>query len=155
MLDILVQPPRETRPGTCLFPPLAVRFTSETSLENNYGQYFAFVTPIGSNDETPVELLSGKVSDSAHPWPESVAGGSNSQGDRYRVLFYYNDLVIHENGRYKLRISLYEMNSPLEAATLVDYIDSPEIIVDEQTTTNSRPSKSSLSRHNIKLTTRR
>ena len=148
MLDLSVQPPAQTRPGVALFPPVAARLSSQTSLYDELAQIYAFVSLIHENGEPLDDQLSGKAADSAHPMPGSSRHGSSSRHARDQAYFYFPDLVIHYPGRYRIRVTLMRMEYSYETSEtcsiVQDYIDSRSIVVDEQVTVNSRPSEFSV-----------
>jgi len=145
MLDLSVQPPAQTRPGVALFPPVAARLSSQATLYDELSQIYAFVSLIHENGETLDDQLSGKAADSAHPMPESNRHGSSSRHVRDQAYFYFPDLVIHYPGRYRIRVTLMRMEYSYESSetfsVVQDYVDSRSIIVDEQVSDYTRPSK--------------
>jgi len=145
MLGLAVQPPPQTRPGIALYPPVAARISSETSVYEELSYTWAVATLIRTSGEILDDQLGGRVADSAHPLPESTHSSSssgNAQTDR--AYFYFPDLVIHEPGRYRVRVSLMQMDyscdeAPEGIARVREYVDSRSITVEERSDTSSRP----------------
>ena len=136
MLGLAVQPPSRARPGAPLYPPIAARLSSETSVFEELSQKWAVATLVRSSGEVLHDKLSGKVADSAHPLPES---GANSGPVQWfdRAYFYFPDLKIDEPGRYKIRISLMQMDysgvsSPHGEAVVCEEVDSRSIVIDDR-----------------------
>ncbi|CAL3968694.1 unnamed protein product [Diplocarpon coronariae] len=147
MLELAVQPPRQTRPGRPLYPPIAARISSETSVYEELSRTWAAVTLISSSGETLDDRLGGKVADSAHPLPASAQSNSSSGSGvrRDRAYFYFPDLVIYEPGNYRVRVSLMQMDyssteAPEGVARIREFVDSRPITVEEGSDTSSQPS---------------
>ena len=145
MLGLAVQPPSRIRPGTALYPPIAARLSSETSVFEELSQKWAVATLIRSSGEVVHNKLSGKIADSAHPLPENGAtSGAVQWFDR--AYFYFPDLKIEEPGRYKIRISLMQMDystetSPQGTAVVCEEVDSRSIVVDDRAPSPTSPRK--------------
>jgi len=145
MLGLAVQPPSRVRPGMTLYPPIAARLSSETSVFEELSQKWAVVMLIRSSGEVVHNKLSGKIADSAHPLPESRADSGAVQWFD-RAYFYFPDLKIEEPGRYKIRISLMQMDystesSPQGAAVVCEEVDSRSIVVDDRAPSPTSPRK--------------
>ncbi|KAH6712194.1 hypothetical protein DL95DRAFT_433637 [Leptodontidium sp. 2 PMI_412] len=146
MLGLAVQPPPQTRPGVALYPPVAARISSETSVYEELSHTWAVATLLRYSGEILDDQLGGRVADSAHPLPESTHTGSSSAiAQTDRAYFYFPDLVINEPGRYRVRVSLMQMDyscdeAPEGVARVREYVDSRSITVEERSDTSSRPS---------------
>jgi hypothetical protein len=147
MLSVAVQPPARAQSGVALYPPLAGRLSSETNIFDELSQFWAVATLIDYSGEVLDDQLGGKVADSAHPLPETThSSSSSSNGRKDRAYFYFPDLVINEPGRYRIRISLMQMDysgdSSLEGTVVVrESVDSHSITVQDEPASSSRPSK--------------
>jgi len=151
MLGLAVQPPSQARPGVALYPPVVGRLTSETSIFEELSQTWAVATLLHHSGEVLHDQLGGKIADSAHPMPETAHGhGSNSSSSvsgnaRDRAYFYFPDLIIHEPGRYRIRVSLMQMGYSYEApdgiVSVREYVDSQSITVEDRATSHARPSE--------------
>lgn len=153
MLDLAVQPPTQTRPGEPLYPPVAVSLSSETSIYNELSQIWAVATLVHQSGEVLEDHLGGRLADSAHPLPESVSSyshsrsqGQNSSPKKERAYFYFPDLTIHKPGRYKIRVSLMQMDHSRESSLdgeirVREYVESRSIVVEDQAENHTRPSK--------------
>jgi hypothetical protein len=145
MLELAVQPPTQTKPGVALYPPIVARLTSDASMFEELSQIWAVASLITPSGEVLYEQLGGKVADSAHPIADSAH--SNGQGGaRDRAYFYFPDLVIHEPGRYRVRVTLMRMSHSYETSPEGDvrfdeYVDSRSIAVEEGGSNYSRPSE--------------
>jgi len=152
MLGFAVQPPSQTRPGVPLYPPIAARLSSNTSVFDELSQTWAVATLIHKQSgEVLYEGLRGRVADSAHPLPNQTDGqssgsrsSSSSSTERDRAYFYFPDLVIDEPGSYRIRVSLMKMDfsqdsSPEGVVHVRETIDSRSIVVEENPTRDSRP----------------
>lgn len=118
MLKLAIQPPPHANPGVPLYPPLAARLSSETSIFTQLSQTWAVATLIDyGSGEILHDQLGGKVADSAHPLPESGIGTNDSSRERDRAYFYFPDLVIGEPGRYRIRVSLMQMERSPDGST--------------------------------------
>jgi hypothetical protein len=130
-----------------LYPPVACRLSSETNIFEELSQFWAAATLIDYSGEVLYDQLGGKVADSAHPLPETThSSSSGSNGRRDRAYFFFPDLVINEPGRYRIRISLMQMDSSGDSSsegTVVvrEYVDSHSIIVQNGPANPSRPSE--------------
>jgi len=152
MLGFAVQPPSQTRPGVPLYPPVAARLSSDTSVFDELSYTWAVATLIHKQSgEVLHEGLHGRVADSAHPLPDQTEGrnsgsrsSSSSSTERDRAYFYFPDLVIDEPGSYRIRVSLMRMDfnqdaSPDGVVYVRDTIDSRSIVVGENPSRDSRP----------------
>lgn len=145
MLGLAVQPPSRVRPGAPLYPPIAARLSSETSVFEELSQKWAVATLIRSSGEVLYDKLRGRIADSAHPLPETNSSSGPVQWSD-RAYFYFPDLKIEEPGRYKIRISLMQMDysresSPEGEAVVCEEIDSRSIVVDDRAPSPSSPRK--------------
>ncbi|TVY93085.1 hypothetical protein LAWI1_G002396 [Lachnellula willkommii] len=143
MLDLAIQPPAQARPGVALYPPLTARLSSEYNIFEELSQVWAAVTLVHHSGEVLYQQLSGKVADSAHPLPEGGGSGSSSAA-RDRAYFYFPDLVIHEPGQYRVRVTLMQMDYSCDAApdgvvTVREYVDSRSISIENNAPNRSRP----------------
>lgn len=147
MLKLAIQPPPHANPGVPLYPPLAARLSSETSIFTELSQTWAVATLIDYvSGEILHDQLGGKVADSAHPLPESGLGTNGSSRERDRAYFYFPDLAIGEPGRYRIRLSLMQMERSPDGSTedvvrVLETINSRSINVNYGATSRSRPSK--------------
>ncbi|KAE8447909.1 hypothetical protein EG329_009981 [Mollisiaceae sp. DMI_Dod_QoI] len=145
MLGFAVQPPQQARAGVALYPPIAARLRSETSIFEELSQIWAVATLVHHTGEVLYDQLGGRVADSAHPLPESSSSSSSSSSEKDRAYFYFPDLVIPEPGRYRVRVSLMQMDYSNEAApegvvVVREYVDSRSIVVEDTPTRAARPS---------------
>lgn len=154
MFGFAIQPPTQTRPGIPLYPPVAARLSSETSVFDELSQTWAVATLVHKQSgEVLYDGLCGRVADSAHPLPEQTnerssgsRSSSTSRNERDRAYFYFPDLVINEPGSYRIRVSLMRMDVAEDASSsgvvyVRETIDSRSIIVKENPSQDSRPSK--------------
>jgi hypothetical protein len=144
MLGLAVQPPARTRPGITLFPPLAVKLSSEHSAFEELSDQWAVVSLVRSSGEVLDNKLSGRLADSAHPLPSTVS--SNVIRRRDRAYFYFPDLRIAEPGRYRIRVSLMKMDFSQDAppegqAKVCEELDSRSIIVEDMQPSHMNPRK--------------
>lgn len=148
-LVVAVQPPPNARIGMTLYPPVAARLQSATNIYEQLAGYWAVATLVHYSGETLYDRLGGRVSDSAHPMPQSNTQGSSSShsgSGEDRAYFYFPDLVIPEPGRYCIRISLLQMDyssedSPEGVVTVRAYTDTDWIDVEDSPVSAYRPSK--------------
>ncbi|CZR61446.1 uncharacterized protein PAC_11342 [Phialocephala subalpina] len=149
MLGLAVQPPPQARAGVALYPPIAARISSETSIFEELSQIWAVATLVHYTGEVLYDQLGGRVADSAHPLPESTHGSSSSSSgsssEKNRAYFYFPDLVVPSPGRYCIRVSLMQMDyssdaSPEGVVVVREYVDSLWIDVEDRETATSRPS---------------
>lgn len=146
MLGLAVQPPPQARAGVALYPPIAARLSSETSIFEELSQIWAVATLVHYTGEVLYDQLGGRVADSAHPLSESSHGSSSSSSERNRAYFYFPDLVVPEPGRYCIRVSLMQMDyssddSPEGVVVVREYVDSRWIDVGDRETSTTRPSE--------------
>ena len=147
MLGLAVQPPSRARPGAVLYPPIAARLSSETNIFEELSDKWAVATLVSRSGEVLYDQLGGRLADSAHPLPE-VANASGSSSNaiswRDRAYFYFPDLKIHKPGRYKIRISLMQMDytsesSPEGVAKVCEIIDTRTIVVEDRAPRHTSP----------------
>ena len=150
MLGLAVQPPTQAKSNAVLYPPIVARLSSETSIFDELSQIWAVVSLTSVSGEILRDKLGGKVADSAHPISETLP--NSSEGDmRDRAYFYFPDLVIHEPGRYRVRVTLIKMSynhasAPEGEVRFDESVDSHSIAVgEEEASTPSRLSKLSTS----------
>ena len=142
-----MQPSARARPGVALYPPVVVRLASETNIFEELSQTWAVATLLHHSGEVLYDQLGGKIADSAHPMPEIAHGheSSSSGNGKDRAYFYFPDLIIHEPGRYHIRISLMQMDYSYEApdgvVSVREYVDSRSITIEERAPNPSRPSE--------------
>lgn len=144
MLRIEVRPPAQARPGVPLYPPIAAKLRSENNIYDQLSNMWAVATLVRySGGEVLYDQLGGKVTDSAHPLPE---GHSSSSSSRDRAYFYFPDLAIYHPGKYRIRISLMEMDysnasNPEGIVRVREYADTHSITIEDRSHHHSRPSK--------------
>jgi hypothetical protein len=143
MLGLAVQPSSRVRPGTTL--PVAARIASDVDIFGELANIWAVVTLIHKDSgETLYDQLGGRVADSAHPLPDNVRTGTSAGKDR--AYFYFPDLVVHDAGRYRIRVTLMQMDyscdaSPTGAVVVREYADSHSFVVEEGASSRFRPSE--------------
>lgn len=132
-MQIMSQPERASRPAVLLYPPLAVRLrlrepcADDRHALRDFSQVWAFVSLADADGvETlapPREgLLTGRLTDSAHPLSRprpTVSGrgapsepGSSATEDAPDSFVMFPDLTIREPGQYRLRVTLFNMQTP-------------------------------------------
>ncbi|CAG8958154.1 hypothetical protein HYFRA_00000504 [Hymenoscyphus fraxineus] len=137
MLNLAIHPPSRARPGVVLSMPVAARLTTEYNIFGELNHIWAVATLIHKDSgETLYNQLGGNPTDSAHPLPDT--------GSADRAYFYFPDLVIHEPGRYRIRITLMRMDysqasSPDGVVTACEYVDTHSITVESGASTRVRP----------------
>ncbi|EPE32998.1 hypothetical protein GLAREA_06010 [Glarea lozoyensis ATCC 20868] len=143
MLGLAIQPPSRVRPGVAV--PMAARLASDVDIFSELAHIWAVVTLIHKDSgETLYDQLGGRVADSAHPLPDNGRGSGPTGKDR--AYFYFPDLVIHDTGRYRIRVTLMQMDyscdsSPNGIVIAREYVDSHSIVVEEGASSrSSRPS---------------
>jgi hypothetical protein len=143
MLGLAIQPSSRVRPGVAL--PVAARLATDVDIYEELAHIWAVVTLIHKDSgETLYDQLGGRVADSAHPLPDNGRSGGSAVKDR--AYFYFPDLVIHEPGRYRIRVTLMQMDyscnaSPNGIVIVKEYADSHSIVVEEGASGSARPSK--------------
>jgi hypothetical protein len=143
MLGLAVQPSSKVRPGAAL--PVAARLASDVEIFGELANIWAVVTLIHKDSgETLYDQLGGRVADSAHPLPDNVRTGTSAGKDR--AYFYFPDLVVHETGRYRIRVTLMQMDyscdsSPNGAVVVRECTDSHSFVVEAGASSRFRPSK--------------
>ena len=149
MLRLAIEPPQYARPGVPLWPPVSCGLSSRTSIYSELAQTWAVATLVHYSGEVLYDQLGGKVADSAHPLPESghhsSSSSSNHSASRDRAYFFFPDLVINEPGRYRIRVSLMQMDYSIEGqpegvVRVLESIDSRSVTVEEGVVYHSRPS---------------
>ncbi|CAM6005385.1 unnamed protein product [Sphagnum balticum] len=147
MLGLAVQPPAQARPGSPLYPPLAARLSSEMNIFDQLSNTWAVATLVHQSGKILDDQLGGRVADSAHPLPEIGSGHHRSRSsEKDRAYFYFPNLTIYEPGRYRIRVSLMQMDyscdtSPDGIVRVCEYIDSRSIVVEDRAENSGRPSK--------------
>ncbi|KAL9603948.1 MAG: hypothetical protein Q9219_000886 [cf. Caloplaca sp. 3 TL-2023] len=120
-MHILIQPPREARPGDILYPPLTIglralegRQEDEDSAEdpNSYWAAVSVVSEDGLIALAPpsTTLIAGTIVDSIHqaePQGEEVGLG----------YFVFTNIKINQTGNFRLRVSLLRMSTPGSSAS--------------------------------------
>jgi hypothetical protein len=146
MLRLAVQPPPHAHPNEPLYPPVVARLSSETPIFSELSQTWAVATLVHYSGEVLHDQLGGRVVDSAHPLPEGGLGTNGASSERDRAYFYFSGLVIREPGRYRVRVSLMQMDYSPDGSTegtvrVLETVDSRSITVDDGALTHSRPSE--------------
>lgn len=152
MLDLAVQPPAQIRPGEMLYPPIAASLSNETSIYNELSHTWAVASLVHESGEVMQEYLDGRLADSAHPLPGSGQrhhhshGHSSSSVSKDRAYFYFSDLSIRKTGRYRIRLSLMQMDysrgsSPEGEARVCECVESRAIVVEDRADNHTKPSK--------------
>ncbi|KAI9792166.1 MAG: hypothetical protein M1816_002706 [Peltula sp. TS41687] len=132
-MRIMSQPQGALRPDVTLYPPLTVRLRSrdagysEATIVRDMSHLWAFLS---LTDEEGIEtlvpprqgLLIGHLTNSAHALSPEDHVGLNSVGtagmeEVTESFILFPDLVIREVGRYRLRVTLFGMQTDLEEAT--------------------------------------
>lgn len=144
MLRLAVQPPAQAQAGVALWPPVAARLRSDTSIFEELSQLWAVATLVHESGEVLYDRLGGRVADSAHPLPESTGGSSSSSSGSDKAYFYFPDLVVPEPGRYCIRVSLMQMDyssneTPEGVVVVREYKDSRWVDVEDSAVATSRP----------------
>ncbi|KAL8920323.1 MAG: hypothetical protein Q9172_004555 [Xanthocarpia lactea] len=114
-MHIIIQPPHETRPGDTLTPPLIVSLRSNGASLTEEGtiadidSYWAFVSVVSEDGLVALappstSLLSGTLADSVH-------GACLTEAERDVGHLSFQNLVINQPGRFRLRVSLLLMPS--------------------------------------------
>ena len=115
IMNILIDPPNQIRPGHLLNPPLILRLDQPPSEDphsvstDDPTLLWAVVSLFPADSDTPIvppqnDLLLGTHVDSVHPLTLQVPG-------REVGFVSFPDLAIREPGQYRLQISLIRMNS--------------------------------------------
>jgi len=144
IMNILIEPPNQIRPGHLLSPPLILRLDqppcehSQAPSPNDPTLLWAVVSLFSADSETPIappqiDLLLGNPVDSVHPLAPEIPG-------REVGFVSFPDLSIREPGRYRLQISLIRMNSvgpssnapPFEGGTNMQHTFTRVINVDPE-----------------------
>lgn len=112
-MQIVIQPPREARPGEILVPPLMIclrtpgNYREDENVVEDLGSYWAAVSMVSEDGMIALAppsttLLSGTLVDSVH---EAYQAEDESEIG----YFVFQNLRIHEPGNFRLRISLMQM----------------------------------------------
>ena len=120
IMNVIVQPPSEARPGSVLEPPIVVRLEDQRTPspgrfkdgdEANLWAMASVVSEDGMVALAPPQpnLISGTLVDSLHQ--ASTPRQSPEVG-----FLTFRDLTIHRNGNYRIRISLIRMPSVQDSA---------------------------------------
>lgn len=139
MLSLAIQPLSRQKPGVALSMPVAARLATDYNIFEQLAHIWVIATLIHKDSgETLYDQLGGRVADSAHLLPDN--------GSTDWAYFYFPDLVIHEPGRYCIRITLMRMDysqasSPDGVVTVCEYVDTHSITVENGASTRVRPSK--------------
>lgn len=133
-MQIMSQPGGALRPNVTLYPPLTVRLRSrdagdsEADIARDMSHLWAFVSltdeeGVGTLVPPRQGLLTGRLTDSPHPLAHGDQVGVDSARpevieDATDSFTMFPDLVIREVGRYRLRVTLYSMQTDTEEATI-------------------------------------
>lgn len=134
-LEFEVWPPRATRVGVTLNPPIAVAIRAHDN-DELLGMY-AVATLLRYTSREVVQdtgMLTGTLSSSPYTYPgEDIlpgSSGSYSQSYGYKTSYvYFHDLAINQLGSYRIRITLVKMDYDRDEAVVYDYIDTDRINV--------------------------
>lgn len=112
-MNVIVQPPREIRPGSLLNPPIVVRLDGHRAqnandvVNVNDANIWALASVVSADGMVALappqtNLLSGTLVDSVH---------TASMDDGRRGLGYmtFSNLAINQAGNYRIRVSLVRM----------------------------------------------
>jgi hypothetical protein len=131
-----------------MYPPVAARLRSNTSMYDELSQIWALATLVGQNGQVVGVQLSGRTADSAHPINCNSSSHSNGRSSpRDQAYFYFPDLAINTPGQYRIRITLMRMSDDYESpggegvAVAEAYVDSRSIVVEEGDIHPARPSE--------------
>lgn len=147
-MAFVIQPRPSVRTGSTLFPPLIVAVQprelkrhSDAREIGNMGGVWAFASLV-TDDATATlapprtELLIGRTADSIHIAPSQP--GSDHPDSGYAV---FSDLAITQPGRYRIRVSLIDMDSngslhgqPLQGGRNLQSVVSTPITVQNEAT---------------------
>ncbi|KAI9887152.1 MAG: hypothetical protein M1823_001059 [Watsoniomyces obsoletus] len=120
-MEIMSQPPAESGRSAILYPPLTVRLRSQNfdhntsvALAGDLSQLWAVVSLMnehGTESLAPPrqDLLVGTVTASPRPLARSDPSDLDENESESFVMF--SDLAIRESGRYRLRVTLIQMQS--------------------------------------------
>lgn len=146
MLNISIQPPAKAQLGAAMYPPVAIRLTSTTSMYDELSHIWALATLVGQNGQSPDVQLLGKTADSAHPMNQNTRSADRDTL-RDQAYFYFPDLKINTPGQYRVRVTLMRMSYSYDSlqgeavAVAEDYIDTRSIIVEEGGQYPAKPSE--------------
>ncbi|KAL8736584.1 MAG: hypothetical protein Q9181_002354 [Wetmoreana brouardii] len=112
-MHIVVQPPRESRTGISLTPPVVISLRTrhngvrEVSDLEGIGSCWALVSIVSEDGRVTLAppsttLLSGTMVDSLHKVPKDESEQAIGQAS-------FHDLSINQRGKFRLRISLMRM----------------------------------------------
>jgi hypothetical protein len=117
-IEIAVQPPVRARPNVSLYPPVAFCLVSETEIwdcDAYFVQLF-FVQRDDKKYETLHQFLdSWTVTDSGHALPESSCTNGR------QAYFYFPDLRIPEEGRWRVHATLYKTDGTRTGPEIVTH----------------------------------
>ncbi|KAK5006017.1 hypothetical protein LTR39_005774 [Cryomyces antarcticus] len=146
-MDMMMQPPASARPGTVLSPPVTVRVrvprdgVSDEEDLSELGQLFAVAALIktdanGNAASRPAVLTGQRFADSVRPFSNDRVNGHVQESAGSRPLGYvsFPNLVIRQEGTYRIRIALIRMGNPglslaSQGASNMETIDSEPITV--------------------------
>ncbi|KFY32173.1 hypothetical protein V493_00448 [Pseudogymnoascus sp. VKM F-4281 (FW-2241)] len=116
-LSLSTQPPGRTRPGLALEPPIVAQLTCTFA---DLPQVWAVASLLSHIGEVLLDKLEGKFVECAHP----------DTGE-----FRFSQLAINDPGKYRIRITLMQMDfsngsHPDGVANVCEYIESDRILVD-------------------------
>ena len=116
-LSLSAQPPGRARPGVALEPPIVAQLTCTFA---DLPQVWAVATLLSHTGEVLLDKLEGKIAEFAHP---------------DTVEFRFTQLVINDPGKYRIRITLMQMDfsngsHPDGVANVCECIESDGILVD-------------------------
>ncbi|KAL7272760.1 hypothetical protein RUND412_004418 [Rhizina undulata] len=138
-LEIVVQPPRVTKVGVPMYPPLALRVhihdaasEVEMSGEDELSNLFAQAALYGESGNLPplappdMFLLSGRLSMSLDLLNETVnnGAGEHERGDTIPLreqegsYVIFPDLTIHRTGNYRIGVSLFKVGDRMQARSV-------------------------------------
>lgn len=114
-MQIIIQPPREARPGDILSPPLTICLrTLEDSEEaerlmEDLGNYWASISVVSEDGMIALAppsttLMSGTLVD-------SVREADQTEDERETGYLLFQNVSIHQRGNFRLRVSLMQMSS--------------------------------------------
>ncbi|KAL5344644.1 hypothetical protein ACLOAV_010336 [Pseudogymnoascus australis] len=111
-LSLSAQPPGRARPGVALEPPIVAQLTCTFA---DLPRVWAVATLLSHTGEVLLDKLEGKIAEFAHP---------------DTVEFRFTHLVINDPGKYRIKITLMQMDFPNGFANVCECIESDGILVD-------------------------
>ncbi|KFY79969.1 hypothetical protein V499_01118 [Pseudogymnoascus sp. VKM F-103] len=116
-LSLSAQPPGRARPGVALEPPIVAQLSCTFA---DLPQVWAVATLLSHTGEALLDKLEGKIAEFADP---------------DTVEFRFTQLVINDPGKYRIRITLMQMDfsdgsHPDGAANVCEFIETDGILVD-------------------------